>query len=75
MIYYFHCYAKTLAGELNPDLKANLNRHRSICFFSFSCMNINLQLKIKETKEDIHQAYKHLRIPGTNLINIKYYNI
>ena len=31
MINYFHCYAKTLAGELNPDLKANLNEHPSIC--------------------------------------------
>ena len=28
----FHCYAKTLAGELNPDLKANLNEHPSICY-------------------------------------------
>ena len=28
----FHCYAKTLAGELNPDLKANLNGHSSICY-------------------------------------------
>ena len=26
MIYYFSLYAKTLAGELNPDLKANLNK-------------------------------------------------
>ena len=25
MIYYFSLYAKTLACELNPDLKANLN--------------------------------------------------
>ena len=24
-------YAKTLAGKLNPDLKANLNGHPSIC--------------------------------------------
>ena len=27
----FHFYAKTLAGELDPDLKANLNGHLSIC--------------------------------------------
>ena len=27
----FHCYAKSLAGELDPDLKANLNGHLSIC--------------------------------------------
>ena len=27
-----HCYAKTLAGELNLDLKANLNGHPSICY-------------------------------------------
>ena len=26
----FHCYAKTLAGKLDPDLKANLNGHPSI---------------------------------------------
>ena len=23
----FHCYAKTLAGKLDSDLKANLNGH------------------------------------------------
>ena len=28
----FHCYAKTLAGELNPDLKTNLNGQPSICY-------------------------------------------
>ena len=27
----FHCYAKTLASELDPDLKANLNGHPAIC--------------------------------------------
>ena len=27
----FHCYAKTLAGGLDPDLKANLNGYPSIC--------------------------------------------
>ena len=27
----FHCYARTLAGKLGPDLKANLNGHPSIC--------------------------------------------
>ena len=32
MIYYFHCYAETLAGELNPDLKAHLNGNPSICY-------------------------------------------
>ena len=26
----FHCYAKTLASELDPDFKANLNGHPSI---------------------------------------------
>ena len=30
MIYYFS-HAKTLAGKLNPDLKADLNGHPSIC--------------------------------------------
>ena len=30
MIYYFLLYAKTLAGELNPDLKANLNEQTII---------------------------------------------
>ena len=30
--YYFSLlYARTLAGKLNPDLKANLNRHQSMC--------------------------------------------
>ena len=38
-------------------------------------MNINLQLKIKINKKDIHQASKHLRIPGTNLKTIKFNNI
>ena len=38
-------------------------------------MNINLQLKIKKTKKDIHQASKHLRMPGTNLKTIKFNNI
>ena len=27
----FHCYVKTIAGELKPDLKVNLNGHPSIC--------------------------------------------
>ena len=27
----FHCYAKTLAGKLDLDLKANLNGHPSVC--------------------------------------------
>ena len=27
----FHCYAKTLAGKSDPDFKANLNGHPSIC--------------------------------------------
>ena len=27
----FHCYAKTLAGKLDPDLKANLNGYPTIC--------------------------------------------
>ena len=40
MIYYFslfkfNCYAKTLAGKLNPDLKANLNGHSFM--FKFHC--------------------------------------
>ena len=30
MIYYFSFYTKTLAGELNPDLKANLNEQTII---------------------------------------------
>ena len=30
MIYYFSLYTKTLAGELNPDLKANLNEQTII---------------------------------------------
>ena len=38
-------------------------------------MNINLQLKIKKQKEDIHQASRHLRMPGTNLKTIKFNNI
>ena len=28
----YYCYAKTLAGELNPDLKANRNGHPSMLF-------------------------------------------
>ena len=36
-------------------------------------MNINLQLKIKKKqKKDIHQASRHLRMPGTNLKTIKF---
>ena len=27
----FRCYARTLASKLDPDLKANLNGHPSIC--------------------------------------------
>ena len=27
----FHCYVQTSADKLNPDLKANLNGHPSIC--------------------------------------------
>ena len=38
-------------------------------------MNINLQLKIKKQKKDIHQASRHLRMPGTNLKTIKFNNI
>ena len=30
-ILFFQCYAKTVAGELNPDLKENMNGHPSIC--------------------------------------------
>ena len=31
-VYYFPLlYARTLAGKLNPDLKANLNGHPSMC--------------------------------------------
>ena len=31
-VYYFSLlYARTLAGKLNPDLKANLNGHPSMC--------------------------------------------
>ena len=29
----------------------------------------------KKTKKDIHQASKQLRIPGTNIKNIKFNNI
>ena len=32
MIHYFHCYAETLTGELNPGLKVNLNEHSSVCY-------------------------------------------
>ena len=34
MIYYFSLlpYVKTFAGELNPDLKVNLNGHPPICY-------------------------------------------
>ena len=28
--FFLHCCAKTLVGELNPDLKANLNGHPSM---------------------------------------------
>ena len=38
-------------------------------------MNINLQLEIKKTKNDIHQASRHLRMPGTNFKTIKFNNI
>ena len=32
-VYYFSLlYARTLAGKLNPDLKANLNGHPSMSF-------------------------------------------
>ena len=31
MYYFSLLYDKTLAGKLNPDLKANLNGHPSIC--------------------------------------------
>ena len=46
--------------------------HTSIYFFH---MNINLQLKIKMSKKDIHQGSKHLRMPRTNLKTIKFNNI
>ena len=48
--------------------------YKNIFFFFF--MNINLQLKIKKTtKEDIHQASRNLRMPGTNLKTIKFSSI
>ena len=32
-LYYFSLlYARTLAGKLNPYLKANLNEHPSMCY-------------------------------------------
>ena len=36
----FHCYAKTLAGELDSDLKANLNGHPSICHSIQICIRL-----------------------------------
>ena len=41
MIYYFHCYAKALAGELNSDLQANVNGHPSISHL----IQISIRLK------------------------------
>ena len=33
-VYYFSLvYARTLVGKLNPDLKANLNEHPSMCHY------------------------------------------
>ena len=42
-VYYFSLlYARTLAGKLNPDLKANLNGHPSICH------SIQIWIRIKK---------------------------
>ena len=41
----------------------------------FLNMNMHLQLKIKKTKKNIHQASRHLRMPGTNLKTIKFNSI
>ena len=47
------------------------NQHMNMTFFY---MNIYLQMKIKK-KKDLHQASKHLRMPGTNVKTIKFNNI
>ena len=61
---------------INPGcetVKRATVQYHSIFFF---LMNINLQFKIKtKTKKDIHQASRHLRMPGTNLKTIKFNNI
>ena len=38
-------------------------------------INMNLQLKIKKAKKDIHQAPKPLRMPEANLKTIRFNNI
>ena len=38
----FHCYVKTIAGELKPDLKVNLNGHPSICHL------IQIRIRLKQ---------------------------
>ena len=51
MIYYFHYSAKTLAGELIPDLKANLNEHPSIYH--------SLQIWIRLKKLYFHEKWEN----------------
>ena len=51
-VYYFSLlYARTLAGKLNPDLKANLNGHPSICH--------SIQIKIKIKKLYFHWKWQN----------------
>ena len=47
----FHCYARDLAGELNPDLKANLNGLPSICHF--------IQIWITPKKINFHEKWQN----------------
>ena len=58
---------------------------RHICYKNFKTVNFlsypffiyeyKFTVGNKNTKKDIHQASRHLRMPGTNLKTIKFNNI
>ena len=45
----FHCYAKILVGELNPDLQANLNGNPSV-IYSKSELGLKSHIFMKNDK-------------------------
>ena len=62
---------KKMQNERKRMVKSML-RNSSIFLHEYQ---FTVENKNKNKKKDIHQASKHLRIPGTNLKTIKFNNI
>ena len=56
--------------EVDPKLKNYIDTSNFFFFYDYK-----FTVENKKTKKDIHQASRHLRMPGTNLKTIKFNNI